>query len=80
VTLPLLRDRAVNENLPLAEDTEYINDKPYPRAIAIELISKYWPQHPHTSSLLRERAENDPTLWLRERAKILVAMLEKKIC
>jgi hypothetical protein len=37
-----------------------------------------WPTHPDTLLLLRERAENDPNPWLRERAKELVEQLSKK--
>jgi len=43
---------------------------------AVEAIAKYWPDHSDTLKLLRERAENVPTEWLRKRAKELADGLE----
>jgi HEAT repeat protein len=65
-SLPLLRDRAVEDESPLPEDPSITY---YAREVALEAIAKYWPAHPDTLPLLRERGENDPTEWLRERAK-----------
>jgi len=77
-TLALLRDRAVNDESPLAEGDDY-SWQDYPRKLAIENIAQYWPQHPDTLPLLRERAQNDKTPWLRQRAQELAEELEKKI-
>jgi hypothetical protein len=60
---------------PIAKDP---NDKYYPREVAINAIAEYWPTHPETLQLLRDRAENDPTPWLRKRAKELIKELEGK--
>jgi len=76
-TLPLLRDRAVNDESPKPDDAqkgwEY-----YVREVAINAIAKYWSTHPDTLPLLRDRAQNDPTPWLRERAKELIKQIAGK--
>jgi len=41
-------------------------------------VIKYWRNHPDTLPLLRDRAENDPTPWLRDRAKELIEEIEGK--
>jgi hypothetical protein len=46
--------------------------------MAIISIARYWPDHPDTLTLLRERAENDPTPWLREHCKELIEEIEGK--
>ena len=61
---------------PKAEDPE--GDRIYPREVALESILEHWPDHPDTLPLLRERAENDPTPWLRERCKELIKEIEGK--
>jgi hypothetical protein len=57
------------------DSTEWLNMN-YVRQVAINAIAQYWPTHPDTLPLLRERAENDPTPWLRERAKQLADKIE----
>jgi hypothetical protein len=48
------------------------------RDVAIEAIARGWPNDPGTLPLLRERAENDPTPWLREKAKRLADEIEAR--
>jgi hypothetical protein len=70
-----LRDRAVNDPNPAAEAADFACGN-YLRSTAIEAIAKHWPDHPDTLMLLRELAENDPTQWLRKRAKELADRIE----
>lgn len=41
------------------------------------VVFKHWSNHPDALALLRERAENDPTPWLREKCKELIDEIEK---
>jgi GTPase SAR1 family protein len=50
----------------------------YVRNVAINVLAENWPTHPETIELLRNRAKKDPTPWLRNRAKDLIAKLEEK--
>ena len=74
-TLELLRDRAVNnlDPSPEADDYDWMNDV---RRIAIETIAEHLPDHPDILKLLRERAENDPTEWLRKKARELADRID----
>jgi energy-coupling factor transporter ATP-binding protein EcfA2 len=74
-TLPLLRDCAVWDESLSPDDRVGMGGL---RNTAIIAIAEYWPAHPDTLPLLRERAENDPTPLLRERAKELADELEAK--
>jgi hypothetical protein len=76
----LLCDRAINDVSPKSNELNIIiNDQMLSvRAVAIDAIAKYWPKHPDTLPLLRERAENDPTPWLREHAKELIKQIAEK--
>ncbi|MBN1454005.1 MAG: HEAT repeat domain-containing protein, partial [Anaerolineales bacterium] len=81
-TLPLLQERAVNDESPVPggiysyEEMFGASSNKLVREVAVNALAEYWPDHPDTLSLLRERAENDPTLWLRERAKELIEKIE----
>src|SRR5262249_13817131 len=76
-TLKLLRERAVNDRNEYARRAALMalamnyRDMDYVRKTAIEAIARHWPDHPDTLNFLCERAENDPTNWLREKAKKL---------
>jgi hypothetical protein len=74
-TLELLRDRALNDPNPAAEAAGSAFGN-YVRSTAIEAIAKHWPGHSDTLMLLRERAENDLTAWLRKKAKELADSIE----
>lgn len=74
-TLPLLKDRAVNDASPDAKGEERIGGV---RDVALQAIVRSWPDDPGTLSLIRERAQNDPTLWLREKAKQWADEIEAK--
>jgi Domain of unknown function (DUF4062)/HEAT repeats/NACHT domain len=74
-TLSLLRKCAVEDESPPHDSPSRIKSV---RQVAIEVIAKYWPTDPDTLSLLWERAKNDPTVWLRKRAKELADELAAK--
>ena len=59
-----LCDRAVNDPF---KGEEYWQDNP--RQIALEAIIQYYPDHPQTLALLRERAMRDQDEKVREFAK-----------
>jgi hypothetical protein len=46
------------------------------REAALEAIVRFWPNHPDTLVLLRDRAANDPTQWLREMAAEMLLKLQ----
>ena len=50
----------------------------YVRHMAASAIGEHYRSDAQTLPLLRERAENDPTPWLRERAKQLADELAAK--
>ncbi len=68
----------------LHDSSPEINDKKYEfpnyvREVAINALAEYWPNQPDTLNILKDRAKNDPTPWLRERAKeLLEELLERK--
>jgi hypothetical protein len=72
-----LWDLAVNDESPKPDDEKQPRQN-YVRENAIDAIAKYWPTDPDTLSLLQDRAQNDPTLWLRDRAKELITEIENK--
>jgi hypothetical protein len=72
-TLPLLKDRAVKDASPAANDQRWIGGVSYS---ALQAIVRGWPNYPGTLPLLRDRAENDPAPWLREKARQLAAEIE----
>ena len=74
-TFPLLLDYAVNDESPQADAP---NDRFYVREAAISALATYWPSHPEVLSLLRDRAKNDPTGWLREEAKNWIDQLSSE--
>lgn len=71
----LVRDQAVDDESPAADEPE---NKYCVRALALQSIAKCWPTHPGTLPLLLDRAENDPTPWLREMARDLAKELSKR--
>lgn len=75
-----MRARAAKYESPKPEETkqEWESWDKYVREIAINAIAEHWPCHPDTLSLLRERVENNPTPWLRERCKELIEEIEGK--
>jgi hypothetical protein len=72
-TLPWLKDRAVKDVSPAADDERWVGGVRYS---ALHAIVGGWPNDPGTLLLLRDRAENDPTPWLQEDAKQLAAEIE----
>jgi hypothetical protein len=73
-TLPLVRDRAINDESP-NPDEERLPVEYYVREVAINALARYWGEEAETLALLRERAQNDPTPWLRERAQELLRLV-----
>ena len=49
------------------------------RRAAVSALAEHYRDHPDTLPLLRDRAENDPTPWLRDRAKELAGDIEKRM-
>lgn len=77
-TLKLLRHSAVNDDSPAAESQDYgFGFDFYPRPIALQAIVDYWPEDPGTIPLLEDRAANDPTEWIRNRASASLAALTR---
>jgi hypothetical protein len=74
-TLPSLHDLAVNDTSPRQGATQF--DNLYVRDVALVAIAKHWPNHPDTLPRLRERQQNDPVDWLRERAGRMADELER---
>jgi energy-coupling factor transporter ATP-binding protein EcfA2 len=72
-TLPILLDLAATESSPGPEDRRY-PEPYYAREAALDTLYRFWPTHPDTLRLLRNRTENDPTPWLRE---VAAEMLRK---
>ncbi len=68
---------AINDESPKPDEKRESWEK-YVREVAINAIAKHWPDHPDTIPLLEDRAKNDPTPWLRERAKELIKELTEK--
>ena len=66
------------KNIVIKTDDEKKTWNSFVRDTAIDTISKYWRDHPDTLPLLRERAENDPTPWLREHCKDLIEEIKGK--
>lgn len=60
------------------EGSEYDDDGENARIVSIQSLARGWPDDPDTLELLRERAENDPTPWLREEAKELADQIETR--
>lgn len=48
------------------------------RDAALQAIVRGWHDDPETLALLREREKNDPTPWLREKAKQMADKLEAR--
>jgi hypothetical protein len=48
------------------------------RDTALTLLAQYWPEHPGTLQLLMSRQHDDPTPWLREKAKRLADEIEAR--
>ena len=72
-------DRAAKDDSPSADSEEPTEWSHYVRLRAMYALAESgWAKNPSTSLLLKERAENDPTPWLRKRAKRLADELEAK--
>jgi hypothetical protein len=76
-TFHLLCNRAVKDPSPESEDMGYEHEN-YVRDTALNHLASDWSGRTETRRILQERAENDPTLWLRERAKKLLSNLPKQ--
>ena len=73
--LGFLHDIALNDPFDPFERKEDWEDNP--RQLALEAITKQYPDHLQTLPLLQDRAENDPDEKVREFAKNKLAELEK---
>jgi hypothetical protein len=73
-TFPLLLDVAATDISPSPTDRRY-PEPYYAREAALDAIYRFWPEHPDTMRLLRERAENDQTPWLRQTAEEILLKL-----
>ena len=62
---------AQSDRSPKPIDSQY-EDLYYPRDAAISSIVDHWPYDPDTSSLLRDRIENDQTPWLQRKCEKLL--------
>jgi hypothetical protein len=76
-TLACLLDRAVMDESP-AEDAEDRGYEYSVRDTALRLLAQYWPEHAETLQLLKSRQQDDPTPWLREKAKRLADEIEAR--
>ena len=86
-------DSAVRDESPGIDEQEISDDAPRKvvgygrdrvfeqpvRDAAIEAIARYWPEHQETLPFLRRRELEDPTPWLREKAKSLADELEARL-
>lgn len=62
-------DIAVNDSFKRSDDKSIAKYETNPRQTALEIILKYYPNHPQTLPLLQDRADNDPDEQLREWVK-----------
>jgi len=74
-TFELICERAINDDSPSADSKKL--GVTNVRGTAMDILTRKWPSHADTISLLWDRAEKDPTPWLREHARELATELEK---
>lgn len=75
----LLYDLGMKDKSPLPDDKKESDSYfYYVRELAILALAYYFPTDPDTILVLEDRAKNDPTPWLRERAKELLEELLKR--
>jgi predicted NACHT family NTPase len=65
-------DIAVNDSFRHSDNILTAMFEAKPRQTALEILHKYYPNHPQTRSLLQDKAENDPDEQLREWAKKII--------